>query len=248
MKKPNFVKVNDFRNLTKIQKISLSVIFTVVITCVICLLISGCSKETSETEDYSYDTNNSLDIKTTTKVKELTKSDIMLMKIVGLIDEKLAFDTGDYIKGDIPVGEYAFVKFSGSGSYYEEEDAAGNIIDNENFDSFGYVKVYGFGNITTSGVLININAFEQLGVSSAKEIYEILNNQENYNQSGYYKVGVDIQPGSYTIESIGSGYYAIMAGPVGNSDIIDNDNFSGRTEVYVREGQYLDVSRAQILQ
>lgn len=248
MKKSNFVKVKKFQNLNKIQKISLIVTFTIIIICVICLLISGCSKKASVPSNSSYYDSDKTNIGTTTKAKELTEADMMLVKIVGLMDDKLAFDTGDYIKGDIPAGEYAFVKFSGSGSYYEEEDAAGNIIDNENFDSFGYVKVFGVGNITTKGVLINISAFEQLGVSSAKEIYEILNDQINYNQAGYYKVGVDIQPGKYTIESIGSGYYAIMAGPVGNSDIIDNDNFSGRTEVYVREGQYLDVSRAQIVQ
>ena len=165
----------------------------------------------------------------------------------GLISEGLAYDTGDYIKGDITPGEYAFVKFDGSGSYYSEEDAAGNIIDNENFDSFGYVKVHGVGSVKTRGVLVNINAFERLNVTGAKQLYEILNNQKNYNQGGYYKVGTDIEPGQYLLESIGgSGYWAIMTGPVGNSDIVNNDNYSGRASVNLRTGQYITISRSTI--
>lgn len=176
--------------------------------------------------------------------KELTESEKMILKITALMDEKLAFDTGNYIKGDIPAGEYAFVKFSGSGAYYSEEDNAGNIIDNENFDSFGYVKVHAAGNLTIRGVLISINAFEKLGVSGAKQIYEILNNQTDYHDGGYYKVGVDIPAGQYVLESYGSGYWAVMTGPVGSSEIVDNDNFNGRASVNVRDGQYLTISRS----
>lgn len=179
--------------------------------------------------------------------KELTESEKMLNKIVELIDEGLAYDTGSYIKGDITPGDYAFIKFSGSGSYYCEKDAANNIIDNENFDSFGYVKVHGAGNLETQAVLVNVSAFEKLGVTGAKQIYELLNNQTNYNQGGYYKVGTDIEPGSYVVESMGgSGYYAILSGPVSNSEIIDNDNFSGRAAVNLTNGQYIEITRSTI--
>lgn len=34
-----------------------------------------------------------------------------------------------------------------------------------------------------------------------------------------------------------------MTGPVGSSDIVDNDNFNGRASVNVRDGQYLTISR-----
>lgn len=176
----------------------------------------------------------------------LTESEEMIVKISLLIDEGLAFDTGDYIKGDIPAGEYAFIKFDGSGSYYCEKDAAGNIVDNENFDSFGYVKVHSVGNLTTRGVLISVSAFDSLEVTGAKEIYEILNDQEDYNQGGYYKVGTDIDAGQYVLESIGSGYYAIMSGPISDNDIIDNDNFNGRASVNLKSGEYLKLSRSTI--
>ena len=179
--------------------------------------------------------------------KELSAKEKMMQKLAPLIEQKkYVFDTGDYVAGEIPVDEYAFIKFDGSGTYYSEKDTAGNIIDNENFDSFGYVKVHGFGNLTTQGVLINVNVFKQLGVNSAKEIYEIINDQNNYNQGGYYKVGVDIKPGKYTLESIGSGYYAIVTGPVSNNTIIDNDIFTGKVTVNLKKGQYLNISRAII--
>lgn len=170
----------------------------------------------------------------------------MIDSIVGLVDSKLAFDTGSYIKGDIPEGEYAFVTFQGSGQYYAEKDSAGNIIDNENFDSFGYVYVHGVGNISNDGVLINTNSFETLGVSSAKEIYEIVNNVENYKESAWYKIGTDLPAGSYVIESYGEGYVAVMSGPIGKNDIIDNEIFNGRHQVTVSNGQYLVVSGGYI--
>lgn len=200
-------------------------------------------KDTDNNKNYNYN----YEINDDKKEEELTESEKMVNMIISLMDEKLAFDTGSYIKGDIPKGEYAFVKFDGSGSYYSEEDLAGNIIDNENFDSFGYVTVHEVGNLETQGVLISINAFEKLEVSGAKEIYEILNNQSNYNQGGYYKVGTDIDAGTYLIESIGSdAYYAVMSGPVSGGDIVDNDIFSGRKQVTLKKGQYLTISRAQI--
>lgn len=177
----------------------------------------------------------------------LKESDIMTSKIVTLIHEGKAYDTGSYTKGEVTKGEYAFIKFDGSGSYYEEEDRAGNIIDNENFDSFGYVKVHDAGNLETRGVLINIDSFSELGVTGAKEIYEKMNDISDYHESGYYKVGVDIKPGNYEIESIGNGYYAIMSGPVGNSDIVKNDNFNGKKQITVKSGQYLELSRVEIV-
>lgn len=181
-------------------------------------------------------------------VVELTASEQMFHDVVDLIDEGLAFDTGSYIKGDIPKGEYAFITFDGGGEYYSEEDASGEIIDNENFTSFGYVQVHEGGNIETRGVLVKVEALEKIDVSGAKELYEIMNETENYSDSGWYKVGVDIEPGEYLIESYGSGYVAAMSGPVGNNDIIKNDNFDGRYSINVQEGQYLVISRATIVE
>lgn len=226
--------------------------FWVIVVVIVLGIIGACfggetsNNNSSNNSSSNYNKNSNETNKKEETKKELTESEKMIVKISDLIDKGQAFDTGSYIKGDIPKGEYAFIKFNGSGSYYSEEDASDNIIDNENFDSFGYVKVHEAGNLTTRGVLISINAFETLGVSGAKEIYEILNDKKDYNQGGWYKVGTDIEPGTYVIESIGSAYYAVMTGPVGDSDIVNNDNFSGKKQVSVSNGQYLKVSRATI--
>ena len=171
---------------------------------------------------------------------------LMVDRIRALISSKEAFDTGSYAEGDIPLGEYAFIPFSGSGKYYSEEDSAGNIIDNENFDSFGYVYVHGTGNIETESLLIKTSAFKMLKVKSAKEVYEILNKVKKYQGAGLYKVGTDIEPGKYTIKSYGEGYFAVMSGPVGNNEIINNDNFNGRRSVEVKIDQYLQVTTGEI--
>lgn len=182
------------------------------------------------------------------EIEELSVKDEMVLKVIDLIDEDVAFDTGSYIKGDIPKGEYAFVSFDGSGEYYVEKNDAGEIIDNENFSSFGYVLVHEAGNLETKGLLVKIEALEKLEVSGAKELYEILNEKENYHDSGYYKVGSDIEPGEYVIESQGSGYIGVLDGPVGNNNIIENDNFDGRYAVNLQDGQYVKISRAIISQ
>ena len=223
----------------------------IIIVSIIALIAAGLiiffiTRSNDESDDSYSDYNYSEKEKKDTKPKELTESEKMIVKLSDLIDEGLAFDTGDYIAGEIPKGEYAFIKLSGSSSYYEEDDAAGNIIDNENFDSFGYVKVHATGNLETRGVLVSISAFEKLGVKGAKEIYEILNDTQNYNQGGFYKVGTDIEPGKYILESIGSGYWAKLSGPVSSNDIIDNDNFNGKARVTLKNGQYLQLSRATI--
>lgn len=180
------------------------------------------------------------------KYEDLTPEGKIIYNIFELMDEGRVFDAGSYIPGDIPEGEYIFSKFDGSGQYYAEKELNGNIIDNENFDSFGYVYVHGVGNIETGGVLISVDDLDEIEASGAKEIYEILNSTTSYKDSGYYKVGVDIDPGEYVIESVGRGYVAVMSGPVGNSDIVNNENIDGRFAVSVQEGQYLKVSGAAI--
>ena len=178
------------------------------------------------------DTSNNTTTGNQTDNQEPPKS--VFQKLLDLIDEgKLAFDTGDYSKGDIPKGEYAFVRI-GDGQYYCEKDIAGNIIDNENFSSFGYVKVNAVGNITTRGLLVNIKTFKDIGVKGAKELYELINDQPNYDQAGMYKIGSDLAAGTYKLKSIGSGYYAIKTGPVGgNNKIVNNGSFSGNKSVTV---------------
>lgn len=234
-----------------------AIVFLIIVLITINVIEEGKKEVIEESlSSDSADLNDTNSYKDETEVEETNADEViepspkeqMFNDVVGLIDKGLAFDTGSYIKGDIPKGEYAFITFEGSGEYYSEEDASGDIIDNENFSSFGYVQVHEAGNIETRGVLVKVEALEELGVSGAKELYEIMNGIENYSDSGWYKVGVDIEPGEHIIESYGSGYVAIVSGPVGNYDIIKNDNFDGRYSVNLQEGQYLNISRATIVE
>lgn len=222
------------------------------------LILAGCSSEgegassndsDSGKEETTEAANTEADAEPAEEAPEVeeTPQVKMIQSIQELIEEGSAFDAGSYIKGDIPKGEYAFTTFDGSGQYYSEEDSAGNIIDNENFDSFGYVSVHEAGNIKTSGVLVNVGALEKLGVSGAKELYEVVNDKEDYTEAGYYKIGTDLEPGQYTIESFGEGYVALMTGPIGNSEIVDNENFNGKYSMNANDGQYLKISRGRLV-
>lgn len=175
----------------------------------------------------------------------VTESAKMIDAIVSLQDEGLSFDSGNYSKGQIPPGEYIFISLGESGRYYSEQDMSGSIIDNQNFASFGYVTVQGVGNVMSTGCLVSVNALGKLGASGAKDIYEKMYGMKNYNQSGYYKVGVDIPEGVHTLNSLGGkGYYALLSGPVGNKEIISNENFNGAIDVEMTAGQYLELNRA----
>lgn len=182
------------------------------------------------------------------KVVELSPQQKMINAVTALFDQKLAFDTGSYIAGDIPKGEYAFIRFDGSGQYYSEENQNGDIVDNENFDSFGYVYVHQVGNISNDGLLVSVDALSGLGVTGAKELYEVINNKTNYSDAGWYKVGADLPSGQYVAESYGDGYVAVLSGPVGKNEIIDNEIFEGKYSFKVSDGQYLNISRAMITQ
>lgn len=165
-------------------------------------------------------------------------------KFEKLAARKMAFDIGSYARGTIPSGEYAFV--SKTGGYYSET-TNGQILDNENFASFGYVVIHGMGDIKTGGALISLDGLRELGHPGAKSVYEALTDQADYGFSGHYKVGVDIPAGTYIIQSVGSGYVSINKGPVGNEETIDNDNFNGTKTIKVRDGQYLKLSRAKFV-
>jgi hypothetical protein len=179
---------------------------------------------------------------------EQTRKSKLMTDILALVGEGKAFDTGSHAAGQIPVGEYAFIPISSGSNYYSEKDASGNIVDNENFSSFGWVYVNGVGNIETRGVLVKAGDFAVLGVTSAKEMYIVLNDMAtDYNQGGYYKVGVDLPAGKYRLSSIGgSGYVSINSGGVGKSTIIDNESFDGSYDISVSDGQFISLSRASI--
>ena len=233
--------------LPKGVKTTLKVIGAIIVIFILIGLFAPSDQDTSQQNTQTSEDSRSAQEQEKEEPAPKSDQEIMFDKVINLTEAQDAFDSGSYVKGDIPKGEYAYVTFDGSGQYYSEEDGAGNIIDNENFDSFGYVYVHEAGNLKTDGVLIKVSALEGLGVSGAKEVYEKLNNVSDYKESAMYKVGTDIAPGTYSIESFGEAYVEIMSGPVGNSSIVDNENFKGKYSVNVSAGQYLKISRGKLL-
>lgn len=203
------------------------------------VLLAGCGSSASK----STPTPSPSATPATSAVSESQK---IADKMIELKYAGFSFGTGTYAKGAIPAGEYAFVALEDTG-YYEEDDMSGSILDNQNFDSFGYVTVQGAGNVKVRGALVAVSALNRIGVSGAKDIYEKLYGVSGYNQAGMYKVGVDIPEGVHTVTSMsGQAYYEVMSGPVGNSEIVSNDNFTGSASVDLAAGQYIDIHRASI--
>lgn len=180
--------------------------------------------------------------------RELSPKDKMRNQLNQMVSNGTVFAAGSYAKGDIPVGEYIFMPMIDDGKYYVEKDSSGNIIDNENFDSFGYVYVHGAGNLATDGALIPVSAMSQLSVNSPRGVYETLKGISGYKEAGYYKIGVDLPAGSYNFESYDNGYVSVVSGPVGKSEIIDNEIVNGSYTVNVSDGQYLKLSGGKIVE
>lgn len=239
MKKKSVTQVTSVDNRRNIIILVISALLVIAIIAFFSTSLSTKNPDSSENASTSM---------TIGQPTEQTPKEKLLSQLSSLIKDSKVFDAGSYAIGSIPSGEYAFIVINAGQGYYSEEEASGNIVDNENFDSFGWVFVNGSGNITTRGILVPQNIFSMLNVASAKEIYVTLNDKSlDYNQAGYYKIGVDLPAGTYTLESIGSNsYMSIESGGVGKSEIIDNDIFSGTKTVTVSNGQYLKISKAKI--
>jgi hypothetical protein len=83
--------------------------------------------------------------------------------------KKQAFPPGDYTPGSIPSGLYVYIPHSGS-HYYSETDLNGNILDNEGFQSVGYVHVHGIGNVETRGFLVQHAVVQRSEYKTGKRV------------------------------------------------------------------------------
>ena len=141
------------------------------------------------------------------------------------------------IGADMPAGEYLLTSIGG---YYEiATDSTGSldsIVTNGNYTNRGYVTVQDGQYFTFEGTAVSAN--EAPAFSNSDGIYP----------EGMYLVGKDIPAGEYKISSNESGYYEVTSDSVGGLDsIVTNENFEGDVYLTVSEGQYLKLSRAQII-
>lgn len=143
---------------------------------------------------------------------------------------------------DIPAGAYILYPNSSSISAYmciSSDSNQDDIIDNDNFDGQVYVQI-------ESGQYFELNRGYAIPYSMTEPLSAI-----GALSDGMYKVGRDIPAGEYKVNASSerySGYWCIYSKPLGKGcEIISNDNFKSSTYVTVRDGQYLYISRGEIV-
>jgi hypothetical protein len=110
-----------------------------------------------------------------------------------------------------------------------------DIFDDEEDDPYGFPGV-----TITAGTLDGLNKL--LSIPKDKVIAL---NSTSVKGNGMYKVGVDIESGTYSLTATNSigGYCAVYDTPGSLSDMTQNDNFEGNAYITVDDGQYLEIDR-----
>lgn len=203
-------------------------------------------KDSSEILDYESDIISSITFTTRsttseTKVETELATETVTEKVTEPATEKItAYYSGTYKVGeDIPAGEYCIFSTENkrSGYYSVNADSNGDdIIGNDVFDYNAFVTI-------SDGQYLELNRAKAIPVEEIGEI--------ETNQSGMFRVGIDIPAGEYKIESTKNdmnGYYSIYNSSEPNASIVTNNLFDGQTYVTVSDGQYLSLERSRIIQ
>ena len=162
-----------------------------------------------------------------------TAEDMLLDAMMG---DSTSYDEGAYMVGsDIPAGEYQLWALtstsSGEGYFCVYPDASrSEILENENFSNSAVITL-------SDGQLFELNR------ATARPFDEASHALTDNTVEGTWKVGVDIQAGTYALTQTGShGYWCIYSSSQPGREIIQNNNFSGNDYVTVSDGQYLLLS------
>ncbi|HQO35544.1 MAG TPA: hypothetical protein PLG59_12835 [bacterium] len=158
------------------------------------------------------------------------------------VPAQVEFRNGMYKVGkDIPAGEYLIFaeKNPMNSGYFEvtgsSEPGMANIHCNDNFSNSRYITV-------KDGQYLKLNLSQAVPAVDAPAQTDFKN--------GMYKVGKDIPPGEYKIMPIGEmdGYVEVDRNSSGGMNgIVTNDNFQGQKIIRVKEGQYLKLGQAEIV-
>ena len=139
---------------------------------------------------------------------------------------------------DLDAGEYVIIADS---AYVEvTSDSTGtlaSIITNDNFNNRTIVTV-------SAGQYLSVSAGQIYPFDKAPKVIVV----NNRLPDGKYKVGVDLPAGEYKITSSASGYVEVAKDSKGIlSSIVSNDNFDGDKYITVKAGQYIKLSRAELI-
>lgn len=145
---------------------------------------------------------------------------------------------------DILPGEY-FVKAHENTHGYVmlARDTSGSVdavITNKNFRTHSFITVH-------EGEYLTV---ERATLMEAEQAV-VPTFTDGVLGDGVYRVGIDIPPGTYLVvpTSNVAGYYQIATDSRGTaSNIVSNANFSEEISITLVEGQYLTLTRAQIIE
>lgn len=147
------------------------------------------------------------------------------------------YTKGKYKVGtDIPAGEYAVFSDNGTRAYFavSSDSNSDDIIFNDNFEYNSIITVY-------DGEYLELSRCYAVPYDESVEI-------DSSKTGSMFKVGKDIPAGEYKLDSGNDrGYYCIYPDSRHNN-IISNDLFEGQNYVTVSDGQYLILSRCDIIQ
>ena len=138
---------------------------------------------------------------------------------------------------EIPAGEY-YIETTKSSCYYARtSDSTGaleSIIENDNISTFTFVTL-------KDGEYFEITNAKFTPSSNIEPITS--------RGEGMYRVGIDLPAGEYKVKSSDTGYYAVLSSTDGSGfgNIVTNDNFDGEKYITVADGQYLKITRAEII-
>ena len=143
------------------------------------------------------------------------------------------------VGSSIPAGQYALFATGSISGYFEiSSDSTGSIssiIANDNFEYNSIITI-------KNGQYLKLTRCKAIPIAYAKISPNV--------KGGMYRVGIDIKPGEYMLESTSSimGYYEVASSDSHDVyDIVANDNFNGIAYVTIKSGQYLKLDRCKML-
>lgn len=215
---------------------------------IIACLFVACSNENTNKEDANKEAKQKEVQAEEEKELERNAAALEIYEALKEVDKELFYDKRYYTEGTIPEGEYAYISFIDSGGpYFTVTDMEHRLLHDDYFASFAYIYHDGEGIVESEGYLFHVDIFEELGVSGAKELYEILNHLPSYNQDAYYHIGMDIEEGKYRLIPDGNGTYELLDGPAFVGEEIEEGKVTERMEIEVENGQYLRLKNTHIL-
>lgn len=152
----------------------------------------------------------------------------------GASSQEFPFESGKYSVGtDLDPGEYMLL--TDQEGYFEiKNQNSTQIKSNDNF---------------RGNSIITLNENEMIEVSRAL-IYPYEASPELKPQAdGMYKIGEHLEAGTHKLKTELSGYYEITTSSNHNvDDILENNNFTDTITIYVKDGEYLKLNSASILE